>query len=172
MKKKIFTLIINTVIFITNPLFAMEILEDQHACPTCKKDTVRFLLSKMEANEEEGNFNKLGEKNIIIYLISLIHLKDVYAISNTSKELYNICQDASIWISLTDKEKRFSILSHTKCPKMDFEKAYLNFLKTIPRRITVSLEGERLHYKRPGKETQSLPLDTHSLNIFQNFFNY
>lgn len=44
MKKQIFMLIINTALFVTNPLFAMEVPEDQHACPTCKKDMVRASL--------------------------------------------------------------------------------------------------------------------------------
>lgn len=52
MKKQIFMLIINTALFVTNPLFAMEVPEDQHACPMCKKEMVRFPSNKMEQTEK------------------------------------------------------------------------------------------------------------------------
>lgn len=54
MKKQIFTLIINTAIFITNPLFAMGVPEDQHAYSTCKKEMVKFPSNKIEISINWG----------------------------------------------------------------------------------------------------------------------
>jgi hypothetical protein len=129
MKKQILGLMLSAAIFTTNPLFAMEAVEQdtEETGPvrTCALCTPRIMENETK-DEDKGDLHKAFTNDILIYLIAA-DPQTIFTFATLSKTSYNLCQDDLVWTSLAEKE--FIHINPLNCAREQVLK-YWNIFKT------------------------------------------